>query len=67
MKNWFTQQKVTKCALALGLAIVTIGSTAASAADTTNKEMTLMLDWFVNPNHGPIVIAQERGLFNDQA
>ncbi|MEZ9707778.1 ABC transporter substrate-binding protein [Vibrio breoganii] len=29
-------------------------------------ELTLMLDWFVNPNHGPIVIAQERGLFEAQ-
>ncbi len=25
-----------------------------------------MLDWFVNPNHGLIVIAQERGYFADQ-
>ncbi|EJG0911282.1 ABC transporter substrate-binding protein [Vibrio parahaemolyticus] len=30
------------------------------------KELTLMLDWFVNPNHGPIVIAQERGYFKQQ-
>ncbi|MGF1787684.1 ABC transporter substrate-binding protein [Photobacterium swingsii] len=66
MKNWLTQQKLTKCAFALGLAITTIASTAALAADTAKKEMTLMLDWFVNPNHGPIVIAQERGLFSDQ-
>ncbi|GAM66613.1 hydroxymethylpyrimidine ABC transporter [Vibrio sp. JCM 19236] len=25
------------------------------------KTLTLMLDWFVNPNHGPIIIAQEKG------
>ncbi len=31
-----------------------------------DKEITLMLDWFVNPNHGPIVIAQEKGLFAEQ-
>ncbi|MGF1755611.1 ABC transporter substrate-binding protein [Vibrio makurazakiensis] len=30
------------------------------------KELTLMLDWFVNPNHGPIVIAKERGYFEEQ-
>lgn len=37
----------------------------ASAATTkfTPKPLTLMLDWFVNPNHGPIVIAQEKGYF----
>ncbi len=26
---------------------------------------TLMLDWFVNPDHGPIVIAQEKGYFRE--
>jgi putative hydroxymethylpyrimidine transport system substrate-binding protein len=25
--------------------------------------LTLMLDWFVNPDHGPIVIAEEKGFF----
>ncbi|RXJ74776.1 ABC transporter ATP-binding protein [Veronia nyctiphanis] len=30
------------------------------------KAMTLMLDWFVNPNHGPIVIAQQKGYFEQQ-
>ncbi|WP_413111874.1 ABC transporter substrate-binding protein [Thaumasiovibrio sp. DFM-14] len=30
------------------------------------KELSLMLDWFVNPNHGPIIIAQQNGLFEDQ-
>ncbi|QFI37180.1 ABC transporter ATP-binding protein [Moritella marina ATCC 15381] len=30
------------------------------------KNLTLMLDWFVNPNHGPIVIAKERGYFTEQ-
>ena len=27
------------------------------------KNLTLMLDWFVNPGHGPIIIAKERGYF----
>jgi putative hydroxymethylpyrimidine transport system substrate-binding protein len=30
------------------------------------KKVTLMLDWFVNPNHGPVVIAQQRGYFKEQ-
>ena len=29
-------------------------------------EMTVMLDWFVNPDHGPIIIAQEKGYFAEQ-
>ncbi|MEK9910818.1 MAG: ABC transporter substrate-binding protein, partial [Candidatus Puniceispirillum sp.] len=28
-------------------------------------KVTLLLDWFVNPDHGPIIIAQEKGYFRD--
>ncbi|WP_417408535.1 ABC transporter substrate-binding protein [Hoeflea sp.] len=28
-------------------------------------QMTLMLDWFVNPDHGPVIIAREKGYFDD--
>ncbi|MGR3453972.1 ABC transporter substrate-binding protein [Pseudooceanicola sp.] len=27
--------------------------------------MTVMLDWFVNPDHGPIIIAEQQGYFAD--
>ena len=37
-------------------------ATPAFAAD----KMTLLLDWFVNPDHGPIIVAQELGYFADQ-
>ncbi|MDC9700636.1 MAG: ABC transporter substrate-binding protein [Alphaproteobacteria bacterium] len=30
------------------------------------KKMTLILDWFINPNHGPIIIAKEKGYFTQQ-
>ncbi|MWD26915.1 ABC transporter ATP-binding protein [Aquicoccus sp. SCR17] len=33
----------------------------AGAAD----RMTLVLDWFVNPDHGPIIIARENGYFEE--
>jgi putative hydroxymethylpyrimidine transport system substrate-binding protein len=29
-------------------------------------KMTLMLDWFINPDHGPIIVAQEKGYFAEQ-
>ena len=29
-------------------------------------KMTLLLDWYVNPDHGPIVIAKEKGFFADE-
>ena len=34
----------------------------AIAAD----KLTLILDWFVNPDHGPIIIAAEKGYFAEQ-
>ena len=37
-------------------------ATPAHAAD----KMTLLLDWFINPDHGPIIIAEEKGYFADQ-
>ena len=27
------------------------------------EKLTVMLDWFVNPDHGPIIVAQEMGYF----
>ncbi|MFZ6043966.1 ABC transporter substrate-binding protein, partial [Vibrio natriegens] len=30
------------------------------------EKVTLMLDWFVNPNHGPIILAKEKGWFAEQ-
>lgn len=54
--------KINKLLSAVTL-VTSLISTNALAAD---KEMTLMLDWFVNPNHGPIVIAKERGYFKQQ-
>lgn len=30
------------------------------------EQMTVLLDWFVNPDHGPIIVAQEKGYFAEQ-
>ncbi|MEM1383552.1 MAG: ABC transporter substrate-binding protein [Pseudomonadota bacterium] len=37
-------------------------ATPAAAAD----KISLILDWFVNPDHGPIIVAEEKGYFADQ-
>ena len=37
----------------------------AAPAYSADK-MTLLLDWFVNPDHGPIIIAEEQGYFSEQ-
>ena len=31
----------------------------------TNDKVTLLLDWFINPDHAPIIIASEKGIFKD--
>lgn len=32
---------------------------------SANDKLTLILDWFINPDHGPIIIAKENGYFKD--
>jgi len=44
--------------LALGLALL---ATPASAAD----KVSLILDWFVNPDHAPIIVAAQKGYFTE--
>ena len=36
-------------------------SSPAEAAD----KLSIMLDWFVNPDHGPIIVAKQKGYFTD--
>ena len=37
-------------------------ATPAMAQD----KMTVLLDWFINPDHGPLIIAEENGYFADE-
>jgi len=49
--------KITSLTAALSLA-----ATPLLAAD----DMTVLLDWFINPDHGPIIVADELGYFAEQ-
>ncbi|KAB7613800.1 ABC transporter ATP-binding protein [Amylibacter sp. SFDW26] len=42
--------------------LMMIMAAPAMAAD----KMTVLLDWFINPDHGPIIVAQEKGYFADE-
>ncbi|ODN41877.1 ABC transporter substrate-binding protein [Piscirickettsia litoralis] len=33
------------------------------AATNTNKPLTIVLDWFVNPDHAPLFVAKQQGFF----
>ena len=56
-----TRPRPLAAALILSLAAL-LAPVGAQAQD----KLTLMLDWFVNPDHGPILIAEETGYFADQ-
>jgi putative hydroxymethylpyrimidine transport system substrate-binding protein len=45
--------------LLLALALCLGAGTSAVAAE----KLTVILDWFVNPDHAPLVIAREKGFF----
>jgi len=51
---------ISRLVLALLLLLV-----AAAAPARAADRLTVLLDWFVNPDHGPLVIAREKGFFRD--
>jgi putative hydroxymethylpyrimidine transport system substrate-binding protein len=40
-----------------------LAAPAGAKAQPAPEKLTLLLDWFINPNHAPIIVARERGLF----
>ena len=53
-----TKLKSLAASLAVFLSLALAGTSAPAA-----EKLTVMLDWFVNPDHGPLVVAQQRGFF----
>lgn len=45
------------------LATLMLAASVTTAAAET--KFSIMLDWFINPDHGPIIIAEQRGYFKD--
>jgi putative hydroxymethylpyrimidine transport system substrate-binding protein len=43
--------------------LVVILAVAAWSAPASAEKLTVLLDWFVNPDHGPLIIAREKGFF----
>lgn len=47
-----------------GIAALLFGLMAALAPLSARAEpLTILLDWFINPDHGPIIVALEKGYF----
>lgn len=43
--------------------IIAFGGSIAPASAVAQEKLTVLLDWFVNPDHGPLYVALERGYF----
>lgn len=56
-----TRLLASLAALLLSAVLLSIASPTARAAD----KLTLLLDWHINPDHGPIFVALEKGYFAD--
>ena len=50
---------IRNTALALAASLALVGPAAA------DDKLTVLLEWFVNPDHAPLVVADELGLFED--
>jgi putative hydroxymethylpyrimidine transport system substrate-binding protein len=58
-------EKFMKRLLSMALLASLLAVPAASPAMAADK-VTLVLDWFVNPDHAALVIARDRGFFAKQ-
>ena len=52
--------------LTLTLTLLTPGGWAQKPPAAESKKLTVMLDWFVNPDHAALVVAQQKGFFAAQ-
>ena len=50
----------------LQICCVVFLSLVCSSQSFAAKKITVLLDWFVNPDHAPLFVAQEKGYFKDQ-
>src|SRR5581483_7070763 len=45
--------------------LVAVSTILMATAVTAQQKLTVLLDWFVNPDHGPLFVALEKGYFRD--
>lgn len=45
------------------LLILLCFSTVGYAQDAVNRPLTVVLDWFINPDHAPLIVAEQQGFF----
>ncbi|WP_043644490.1 ABC transporter substrate-binding protein [Caenispirillum salinarum] len=64
----FNRRLTRFAAAACAAAGLMLGAAAPAAAQDQQapQKLTLLLDWFVNPDHAPLVVAQKKGYFADE-
>lgn len=50
----------------LRAAAALVAALLAAAPAPAAEKVTVLLDWFVNPDHGPLVVARDKGFFADE-
>jgi putative hydroxymethylpyrimidine transport system substrate-binding protein len=61
MKNSFRALPLILAAITLTVAGVCMPHSACA-----QEKITVLLDWFVNPDHGPLLVAREKGFFRER-
>lgn len=46
--------------------LITAAALLVATPALAQDKMTVLLDWFINPDHGPIIVAKELGYFAAQ-
>jgi len=52
--------------IVIGILCCAVIFSGSPAFATDLKELNVMLDWFVNPDHAPLFVAQEKGFFEER-
>lgn len=55
-----------KKAALLSLIAAVLVCTAAQGAAEAGERVTVLLDWFINPDHAPLLVAHEKGFFTEK-
>ena len=50
----------------LSFIVMLLPMVVTAAPVEKNKDLTLMLEWFINPDHAPIIVAQQKGYFEQE-
>ena len=48
----------------LQILVTTLSLVMSSMGHAAKDEITVLLDWFINPDHAPLVVAEQTGLFD---